>query len=164
MCFLFFARETAGASSARHSLRPLIFQTRFTRSKLERITRRDRGGVGVLLRRIDGVGVGELSRRIGRCSSLPLVGSRRAKLALGWPEAPGGGQRMSMREIPRLRHQPPPVTSFAPLTMRHPPHEDVGGIKTAEAVVLYAMTSRTIHTHKLLFRPRQHPHLRDLAA
>ena len=59
---------------------------------------------------------------------------------------------MSMREIPRLRHQPPPVTSFAPLTMRHPPHEDVGGIKTADAVVLYAMTSRTIHTHKPLFR------------
>jgi hypothetical protein len=43
----YFACEAAGASSARHSLRPLNFQMRFTSAKLARITRRERGGVGV---------------------------------------------------------------------------------------------------------------------
>jgi hypothetical protein len=51
-----------------------------------------------------------------------LVEPRRAKLALGWREAPGWGPRNKC-EIPRLRHQPPPVTSFAPLPMCHPPHK-----------------------------------------
>jgi hypothetical protein len=44
-CFLFFARETAGASRARHSLRPLIFRGRKIEVKLARKTRRDREGV-----------------------------------------------------------------------------------------------------------------------
>jgi hypothetical protein len=45
VCFLFFARETAGASRARHSLRPLIFRGRKIQVKLARKTRRDREGV-----------------------------------------------------------------------------------------------------------------------
>jgi hypothetical protein len=45
VCFFIFAREAAGASSARHSLRPLNFRCASDDSKLARITWRDRGGV-----------------------------------------------------------------------------------------------------------------------
>jgi hypothetical protein len=41
----YFACEAAGASSARHSLRPLNFRCASDDSKLARITWRDRGGV-----------------------------------------------------------------------------------------------------------------------
>jgi hypothetical protein len=47
VCFLFFARETAGASRIRHSLRPLNFRCALLDAQLARITRRDRGGAGV---------------------------------------------------------------------------------------------------------------------
>ena len=47
MCFLFFARETTGASRIRHSLRPLNFRCALLDAQLARITRRDRGGAGV---------------------------------------------------------------------------------------------------------------------
>src|SRR4051812_13983208 len=62
--------------------------------------------------------------------SLPLVGSRRAKLALsypshlwgGWREAPGGGSSLPCANT-SLAEAPPPDTSFAPLTRCHPPHK-----------------------------------------
>src|SRR3954453_9724660 len=41
----YFACEAAGASSARHSLRPLMFQMVNRLAKLARIAQRDRGGV-----------------------------------------------------------------------------------------------------------------------
>src|SRR5213082_4230320 len=43
----YFACEAAGASSARHSLRPLIFRCANLPAKLGRIAPRDRGGVAV---------------------------------------------------------------------------------------------------------------------
>ena len=55
MCFLFFARETAGASSARHSLRPLMFQVRFRSNKTRAGMRSEIGEVRVLRG-----GIGEL--------------------------------------------------------------------------------------------------------
>src|SRR5690349_2611534 len=45
----------------------------------------------------------------------------------GWREAPGGAGACK-RANSRLLKQPPPVTSFALLTMCHPPHK-VGGIR-----------------------------------
>jgi hypothetical protein len=45
VCFFIFAREAAGASSARHSLRPLNFQMALCLAKLARIARRECGGV-----------------------------------------------------------------------------------------------------------------------
>jgi hypothetical protein len=42
-----FAREAAGASRARHSLRPLIFSGRTFKAKLARNARRDREAVWV---------------------------------------------------------------------------------------------------------------------
>jgi hypothetical protein len=45
VCFIYFAREAAGASSARHSLRPLIFQGQEFKANLARNKRRDRGHV-----------------------------------------------------------------------------------------------------------------------
>src|SRR5947208_1220837 len=46
--FYFFPREAAGASRARHSLRPLMFRWLHVRANLRKIMRRDRGGVGGL--------------------------------------------------------------------------------------------------------------------
>jgi hypothetical protein len=45
VCFFYFAREAAGAASARHSLRPLISQGQEFKAKLGRNARRDRGVV-----------------------------------------------------------------------------------------------------------------------
>src|SRR5207248_6811766 len=45
VCFFYFACEAAGALSARHSLRPLKFQTRKSTGKTRAHARRDRGGV-----------------------------------------------------------------------------------------------------------------------
>ena len=45
VCFLFFAYEAAGASSTRHSPRPLNFRRLYTMRKLARPARRERGGV-----------------------------------------------------------------------------------------------------------------------
>jgi hypothetical protein len=42
VCCFIFAREAAGASCARHSLRPLNSEDRTFRAKLARIARRDR--------------------------------------------------------------------------------------------------------------------------
>jgi hypothetical protein len=47
VCFFIFACEAAGASSARHSLRPLNFQMALCLAKLARIMRRECGGVCV---------------------------------------------------------------------------------------------------------------------
>jgi hypothetical protein len=46
VCFFIFAREAAGASSARHSLRPLIFSGQDAKAKLAQ-ARRDREAVAV---------------------------------------------------------------------------------------------------------------------
>jgi hypothetical protein len=46
---LTFARKTAGASGARHSLRPLIFRRRHCLAKLGRIVPRERGSVSFQL-------------------------------------------------------------------------------------------------------------------
>jgi hypothetical protein len=48
------------------------------------------------------------------------AGSRRAKLALGWREAPGGGCLRKQDHQMNAR-RPPPVTSFAARPMCHPP-------------------------------------------
>jgi hypothetical protein len=45
VCFFHFARETAGALRARHSLRPLISRGRDVKAKLARIARRERGRI-----------------------------------------------------------------------------------------------------------------------
>src|SRR5437762_214659 len=47
VCFFYFACEAAGASRARHSLRPLIFQMAGRTAKLGRSAPRERGGVAV---------------------------------------------------------------------------------------------------------------------
>ena len=44
-CVLFFTHEAAGATGARHSLRPLQEGPKVARAKLARVTRRDGGGV-----------------------------------------------------------------------------------------------------------------------
>jgi hypothetical protein len=41
VCFFIFAREAAGATSARHSLRPLFSESGMLLTKLGRITPRD---------------------------------------------------------------------------------------------------------------------------
>jgi hypothetical protein len=48
VCFIYFAREAAGALSARYSLRPLISQGQELKAKLARNMRRDRGRVPVI--------------------------------------------------------------------------------------------------------------------
>jgi hypothetical protein len=45
VCLFYFAREAAGASSARHSLRLLIFRGQHVPAKLARKARRDREAV-----------------------------------------------------------------------------------------------------------------------
>jgi hypothetical protein len=45
VCFLLFTHEAAGASSARHSLRPLIFRERDVHSKTRAGSSRDREAV-----------------------------------------------------------------------------------------------------------------------
>jgi hypothetical protein len=45
VCFVFIAREAAGASRARHSLRPLFFRRRDVMATLARNARRERGAV-----------------------------------------------------------------------------------------------------------------------
>jgi hypothetical protein len=47
VCFFIFAREAAGATRARHSLRPLISEGGMLLAKLGRITPRDREGVSM---------------------------------------------------------------------------------------------------------------------
>jgi hypothetical protein len=91
----YFACEAAGASSARHSLRPLNFRRLHT----IQTSSASRGGIAevwVCFGKMD-THVCELPVPSWREAqphrwslSLPLVGSRRAKLALGWREAPGG--------------------------------------------------------------------------
>jgi len=45
VCFVFIAREAAGALNARHSLRPLISEGRTLMARLAQNMRRDREGV-----------------------------------------------------------------------------------------------------------------------
>ena len=95
-----------------------------------------------------------LSRNRGERSSLFLipptfVGSRRAKLALGWHIVSGasdvtGGGCFVMRELA------PPGAS------RHPPHKS-GRDKTG-AVALYATRPVHFHTHSFPFLPREETH------
>jgi|ERR1700730_15475227 hypothetical protein len=53
VCSFYFACEAAGASSARHSLRPLIFQGQDFQANLARIARRDRETVSAVIARSD---------------------------------------------------------------------------------------------------------------
>ena len=91
----YFACEAAGASSARHSLRPLNFRWLYTMQN-SRGSRGEIAEVWVCFGKMD-THVCELpvpswreAQPHRRSLSLPLVGSRRAKLALRWREAPGG--------------------------------------------------------------------------
>jgi len=128
----FFPREAAGASSTRHSPRPLNVQKALQDAKLARGVRRDRGGVCVSSRGKKGkpcvwkcTGRVAYSATASPVLSLPLLWG-------GWREAPGGANS-------RITKQPPPVTSFAPLTMCHPRASfarldptKVGGIRKSE--------------------------------
>ena len=109
----YFACEAAGASSTRHSPRPLNVQKALQDAKLARGVRRDRGGVCVSSRGKKGkLCVWKCTGRVAYSAtaspvlSLPLLWG-------GWREAPGGANS-------RITKQPPPVTSLAPLTMCHP--------------------------------------------
>src|ERR1700730_9004891 len=53
VCSFYFACEAAGASCARHSLRPLISEDRTFQANLARIARRDRATVSGGTARID---------------------------------------------------------------------------------------------------------------
>jgi hypothetical protein len=76
--FYFFPREAAGASSARHSLRPLNFRWLH---------------VGKLAREC-----AARSRRCGWVLSLPLVGSKRAKTSPSYPSSREAVGRVARRE------------------------------------------------------------------
>ena len=128
----YFACEAAGASSTRHSPRPLNVQKALQDAKLARGVRRDRGGVCVSSRGKKGkLCVWKCTGRVAYSAtaspvlSLPLLWG-------GWREAPGGANS-------RITKQPPPVTSLAPLTMCHPRASfarldptKVGGIRKSE--------------------------------
>jgi hypothetical protein len=80
VCFHFFACEAVGASSARHSPRPLNFRWLHVKAKLARITRRQCAGVG------------ELSRRYARTKTVAALHPNRVY-------APGGTRKSELRSF-----------------------------------------------------------------
>ena len=106
----YFACEAAGASSARHSLRPLNFRCASHDPNLARIARRDRGGMGAFCARL----ITAFTVFIP-----PTCGEGGAKRRVG---------------VPRQKTEPPPVTSFAPLTMC-PPSPQSGRDKKERDVI-----------------------------
>src|SRR5437764_2626832 len=113
VCFLLFAREAAGASCARHSLRPLSWANVLHNSGV--FTRRDRGGVCGHLR---ATSFGTLQRH-RRPSSLPHLWG-------GW--AAEGRSVGAVRESASSR-RPHPGLRFA---AADPPHYRGGGIRKSD--------------------------------
>jgi hypothetical protein len=96
--------------------------------------------------------------------SLPLVGSRRAKLAPSYPShfwEEGGAKRRVGAAHVNARNTSP----AAPTPPRHivrsahdaPPSPRVGGIETTDAVALHAMMARVIRTRAYPYSPDKTP-------
>ena len=113
----YFACEAAGASSTRHSPRPLNVQKALQDAKLARGVRRDRGGVCVSSRGKKGkLCVWKCTGRVAYSAtaspvlSLPLLWG-------GWREAPGGAnsrihETAPTRHIARAAHDVPPQSEL----------------------------------------------------
>jgi hypothetical protein len=89
-----------------------------------------------------------LARRAGEVA-LPYPSPLSGRV--GHSEAEAGVGAMQGCPLPTGPH---PTHRIAALTMRHPPHEDGGGMKIPDAVAMCRMTSRV----------NEHTHLRVLAA
>src|SRR5918996_5970443 len=113
----YFACEAAGASSARHSLRPLMFQMALHDPKLARKCAARWRQCGFLR---GGIRERCAEGRDGYPSH--LWGSRRAKLALGWREAPVAGASVCDVTTPPtgLRPATPRASSAARLAHKGP--------------------------------------------
>ena len=127
--FYFFPREAAGASRARHSLRPLMFRWLHVRANLRKIMRRDRGGVGGLpvvvdcqssslralakqsilarIRKLDCFVVSLLAMTAWESADAASRSSSLPHLWGGWPAEGRSGGGQSKRAILRPPPRPP---------------------------------------------------------